>query len=169
MTDRSTEELDRLGSWLRTEAAERSIEDIFQLVRTEMDAMYSAITAVPVENLDQVPPGEEWSPLATLQHAVQANVQIAEDVLNVCLTGVRPGNPEPQLPLDRDVLIQAQREMNDSLWEHVSFADPGAFLDATWPHMFFGELNWREWLFFLHMHAWDHRHQIEALGELLRA
>lgn len=169
MTERSQEELDRLGSWMRQEAARRSIEDIFQLVRDEMAEMYDAISAIPAEALDVVPDGEEWSPIGTLQHAVQANIQIAEDILNVCLTGARPGNPEPQLPADRDVLIDKQTEMNDSLWEHVSFADPSAFLDVTWPHMFFGELNWREWLLFLHMHAWDHRHQIEALGEKLRA
>ncbi len=169
MTERSQEELDNLAVWLRSEAASRSIEDIFQLVRDEMDAMYAAIRAVPEEHLDRVPDGEDWSPLRTLQHAVQANVQVAEDILNVCLTGARPGNPEPELPLDREALIHTQSEMNDSLWEHVSFADPSAFLDVTWPHMFFGELNWREWLLFLHMHAWDHRHQIDAIGEKLRA
>ena len=168
MTDQ-TREHDELGAWLRSEAASRSIEEIFQLVRDEMEAMYAAIRAVPPEVIDQVPAGEEWSPLRTLQHAVQANVQIAEDVLNACLTGVRPANPEPELPLDLETLVQKQSEMTDSLWEHVSFADPTAFLDVTWPHMFFGDLNWREWLFFLHMHAWDHRHQIEALGEKLRA
>lgn len=169
MTDRSAEELTQLGTWLREQAAERSVENIFGLVREEMDAMYAAIRAISDDHLEAVPDGEEWSPLRVLQHAVQANIQVAEDVLNACLTGNRPGNPEPDLPLDRETLITKQQEMNDSLWEHVSFADPGAFLDVTWPHMFFGELNWREWLLFLHMHAWDHRHQIAALGEKLRA
>ena len=166
MTERTQDELAKLSVWLRAEAANRSVEDIFALVREEMDAMYAAIRA---GSMHIAPASEVWSPIRTLQHAVQANVQIAEDILNVCLTGIRPGNPEPELPLDAETLIAKQQEMNDSLWEHVSFADTGAFLDVKWPHMFFGELNWREWLLFLHMHAWDHRNQIEALGEKLRA
>ena len=169
MSDRSAEEIERLGAWLRTEAAARSVEEIFALVQEEMSEMYAATRAIPEAQLQLVPPGEEWSPLRVLQHAVQANVQVAEDVLNVCLTGLRPGNPEPALAADREALINKQDEANASLWEHVSFAQPDAFLDVTWPHPFFGELNWREWFLFLHMHAWDHRHQIAALGEKLSA
>lgn len=169
MTERTEDEIAKLSVWLRAEAANRSIENIFSLVREEMDALYAAIRAIPGDAMNLSPTSDEWSPIRTLQHAVQANVQIAEDILNVCLTGIRPGNPEPELPSDAETLIAKQQEMNDSLWAHVSFADPGAFLDVTWPHMFFGELNWREWLLFLHMHAWDHRNQIEALGEKLLA
>lgn len=156
-------------AFLRGEAESQPVDRLHEYVVSEMEAMFDAINAIPAEDLERVPEGEEWSPLRALQHAVQANVQVAEDVLNVCLTGERPGNPEPALPMDRDVLIAKQREMNASLWEHVSFADPAAFLDVTWPHMFFGELNWREWFLFLHLHAWDHGRQITALGEKLRA
>lgn len=169
MSQLSAEDVARLRAWLRDETATQPVERNWELVQSEMEAMFAAINAIPADDLERVPTGEEWSPLGALQHAVQANVQVAEDVLNVCLTGERPGNPEPSLPLDKEVLIRKQREMNDSLWEHVSFADPTAFLDVTWPHMFFGELNWREWFLFLHLHAWDHGRQIAALGEKLRA
>jgi hypothetical protein len=169
MTDRSADEITRLREWLRTESATRTVEEIFTLVQEEMAAMYEAIRAIPEDVLNHVPEGEEWSPLHTLQHAVQANAQVAEDVLNVCLTGERPGNPEPQLPPEREALIRHQEAANASLWEHVSFAQPDAFLDVTWRHMLFGELNWREWFLFLHIHAWDHRRQIATLGEKLSA
>jgi hypothetical protein len=169
LSERTDEEIARLSEWLRSQAAAKSVGEIHLLVQEEMSQLYDAIRSIPESALAVVPQGEEWSPIRVLQHCVQANIQIAEDVLNVCLTGSRPGNPEPDLPLDREVLIRKQEEANTSLWEHVSFADPGAFLDVTWPHMFFGELNWREWFLFLHMHAWDHRHQIAAHGEKLSA
>jgi hypothetical protein len=169
MSDRSAEEMTRVRDWLRTESAAKTVEEVYALVQEEMAAMYAAIRAIPEAVVNKPPDGEEWSPLRALQHAVQANMQVAEDVLNVCLTGARPGTREPQLPLDRELLIGKQEEANASLWEHVSFAQPDAFLDVTWPHMFFGELNWREWFLFLHIHAWDHRHQIAALGEKLSA
>ncbi len=169
MSDRSAQEVAELRAWLRTESEAKSVEEMFATVQEEMEQLYAAVRAIPETDLATIPPGEEWSPIGALQHAVQANVQVAEDILNVCLTGIRPGNPEPQLAPDREVLIAKQIEANASLWEHVSFADPNAFLDVTWPHFLFGDMNWREWLLFLHLHAWDHRHQIAALGEKLSA
>ena len=50
------------------------------------------------------------------------------------------------------------------LWAHVSEADPEAFLEVTWHHPFFGELNWREWFLFVGVHCADHAAQIRAAG-----
>jgi hypothetical protein len=45
----------------------------------------------------------------------------------------------------------------------VRDADPEGFLETTWPHRFFGDLNWREWLLFLELHCADHAAQLEAM------
>lgn len=93
---------------------------------------------------------------------VEWNAQVSEDVLHTCLTGERPGNPVPSLDLDVDGLVAREQATLDSLWAHVSEADPDAFLDVTWEHPFFGQLNWREWFLFLGVHCSDHAGQITA-------
>ena len=47
--------------------------------------------------------------------------------------------------------------------EHIRAADPNANLDTKWRHPMFGDLNWREWLLFLRIHAQDHARQLEKM------
>ncbi|MDZ7728356.1 MAG: hypothetical protein U5Q44_09305 [Dehalococcoidia bacterium] len=44
-------------------------------------------------------------------------------------------------------------------------ADPSAFLDVTWTHPMFGELNWREWFLFMRIHSKDHARQLQAMAQ----
>lgn len=167
MTNPQAAEFERIRGYLQQQAAEKSTAELFERVKEGMGELIASARAVPSALLATNPPGDDWSPMDCLKHAVQSNLQVAQDVLHVALTGSRPGEPEPELPADRDALIAAQEASMESLWAHVSEADPGANLHITWPHPFFGELNWREWFIFLRIHARDHARQMGAMREAL--
>lgn len=169
MTHPMEPEFERIRGYLQQQAADKSIPELFERVKEGMAELVDAARSVPAAVLSTRPPGDDWAPMDCLKHAVQSNLQVAQDVLHVALTGSRPGEPEPELAPDRDVLIAAQESSLESLWAHVSEADPQSNLHITWPHPFFGELNWREWLLFLRIHAKDHARQLTAMGETLRA
>lgn len=167
MTDPQAAEFERIRGYLQQQAAEKSIAELFERVKEGMADLIEAARSVPAAVIRSNPPGDDWSPMDCLKHAVQSNLQVAQDVLHVALTGERPGEPEPDLAPDRDALITAQEASLESLWAHVSEADPASNLHVTWPHPFFGELNWREWLLFLRIHAKDHARQLSSMREAL--
>lgn len=169
MTHPMEAEFERIRGYLQQQAAEKSIPELFERVKEGMAELLDAARSIPAAVLSTNPPGDDWSPMDCLKHAVQSNLQVAQDVLHVALSGSRPGEPEPELAPDRDGLIAAQEASLDSLWAHVSEAEPHSNLHVTWPHPFFGELNWREWLLFLRIHAKDHARQLAAMREALRA
>jgi hypothetical protein len=91
-------------------------------------------------------------------------MQVAQQVIFASLEGTLPSDPEPVLPADRDAILARHIEAIDSLYEHVRAADPEANLHLKWEHQFFGDLNWREWLLFLRIHARDHARQLQAMS-----
>lgn len=163
MTNPQEAEFERIRGYLQQQAAEKSIPELFERVKEGMAELIASARSIPEGKLILNPPGEDWSPMDCLKHAVQSNMQVAQDILHVAWTGARPGDPEPEVAADRDTLIAAQEASLESLWAHVSDADPQANLGVTWKHPFFGELNWREWLLFLRIHARDHSRQLDAM------
>ena len=165
MSAPTEEQLARVGAWIRSQAASNNLEETFAWVTERQDRLIAAAESLSSEELFKSPAPGHWSPIEALRHVVEWNCQVGEDVLHVSLTGERPGNPVPSFEPDREALIQRQRDSLDSVWAHVSAADPGAFLEVTWEHPMFGQLNWREWFLFLGVHCTDHANQIVAAGE----
>jgi hypothetical protein len=158
------EQRDQLRGYLRTQAAERSIEELVERVEQAAGEVETAARAVPDEAFDTVPPGETWTPQACLSHVVDWTVRSAQQVLFVALTGALPEPSEVELPTDRDGLLAKQREALDSLYEHLRSADPQNFVEIQWKHEIFGDLNWKEWLLFLRVHFKDHSGQLAAMA-----
>lgn len=167
MTHPHEREFPEIRAWLQREAAAKSIDEIHGYVTERFDRLAHAAAAIPASRLGERPPGEEWSAIEALKHVVEWNWQCGEDILHVSLSGERPGNPLPDFQPDRDVLLARNSESLASVYSHVTAADPGAFLDVTWEHPFFGQLNWREWFLFLGVHATDHTGQINGIREAL--
>lgn len=165
MSGPTPDQLRRVQDWIRSEAAAKSIDDIHAYVSERYDRLSAAVTALPAGTLTITPPGEDWTPIHALKHVVEWNWQVGEDVLHVCLTGERPNNPPPEFPAEREPLLARNRESLDSIFAHVSAADPAGFLHVTWEHPFFGQLNWREWFLFLAVHATDHAGQIRTMSD----
>jgi hypothetical protein len=104
------------------------------------------------------------SGLAVLQRHVASVVGTAQQVLYVALSGeLPPAEDAPELPMDREALLRACRESLDSLYIHVREADPDAFLNCTWRHPRFGELDWRGWLAAIELELRDCARELEEL------
>ena len=161
MPEPTAAELDRVGAWLRAEAASKSLEDIRDYIASRRDRLRDTVLALEPSRLSEPLAPGEWSAIDALKHVVEWTAQNAEDILHACLTGERPGNPPPTFEADRDELLGRLDESLDSVWAHVSAADPESFLDTTWEHFMFGELNWREWYLFLGVHLSDHTGQLK--------
>jgi hypothetical protein len=157
-------EFERIRGYLQQQAAQRTIEELIERVDEGIADLDAAARGVPATSLTAVPPGDEWSPMDCLRHAAASNLQVAQQVLFAALDGTLPSGPEPDLPADREAILARQREAIDSLYEHVRAADPEANLHLKWTHQFFGDLNWREWLLFLRIHARDHARQLQAMS-----
>jgi hypothetical protein len=157
-----------IRAWIISEAA-KPLDESRRYVEAQRDALADAANALAPEELQTRPAGDEWTPLGALRHVVEWNWQVSEDVLHVSLTGERPGNPKPDFDLGRDDLLARHAECLESAWQHVSAADPEAFIDNRWEHFMLGEFNWREWYFFLGVHAYDHAGQLRAMKQALDA
>lgn len=159
----SAEDAMRIRENLRVQAAERSIDAIIQQVEEGISEFTAAACAISAADLEAVPEGESWTPLACITHATGSNIQHAQQILYVALSGELPAPSAADLPPGREALLARHREAIDSLYAHVRDAPPDAFLDVRWNHQFFGDLNWREWLLFLRLHARDHARQLTAM------
>ena len=162
-----TDEFARIRTYLQQQAGEKSIEDLIGRVQEGMDELAAAGRSIDPARFAEVPPGETWSPRDCLTHAAASNIHVAQQVLYVAHTGELPIEGEPTLPADREQILVRQAEAIASLYEHVREARPDAYLEVTWQHPFFGDLNWREWLLFLRIHCRDHARQLTAMKESL--
>ena len=157
------DEAARIRDYLRKEAAAHSIEELIGLVEEGAAELDAAANALPESELGDRPEPESWAPLECLSHVVQWNVISAQQVLWVALSGELPAEEEVALPPDRRGLLDLNRNALDSLYVHVREADPMGFVETTWQHPFFGDLNWREWLLFLRLHCRDHARQLASM------
>jgi hypothetical protein len=169
VTAPSQEELDQVGRWIRSEAASRTVDGIYEFALEQVNTLIHVSESFASDQFSAKRTGDDWTVMDAFRHVVEWNCQVGEDVLYVSLTGERPANPPPTLPADRETLIAKQRESIESVYAHVSAADPVAFPDVVWEHPFFGLMNWREWLLFIGVHCIDHRRQIERLAALPHA
>ncbi len=89
----------------------------------------------------------ERSGQAILRAHTEKLERVSQQVLYVALSGELPPDSEaPAVPPGREAMLASMRGALDSLFIHVREADPDGFLDCTWRHPEFGELDWRGWL-----------------------
>jgi DinB family protein len=157
------EEAARIADYIRAEAATRSTEQLIARIEEALTDFEAAANAVAPGAL-AAGSSREWSPLHCIQHLVEWDKKNAQQILYVALSGeLPPGASQPPAAVVPELLAE-HRDALESLYVHVRDADPEAFLEFTWPHPFFGPLNWREWLFFLPLHLGDHARQLRAMA-----
>lgn len=134
-----------------------SVEDAIGRVEAAHTRVETAARAFAAEDFDEAAE-------AILQRYVGDTQRAAQQILYVALSGELPPNGEaPAVPDGRDKMLASVREALDSLYVHVREADPEAFLDCTWRHPEFGEMDWRSWLLSLAGDADRCATQLEAL------
>jgi hypothetical protein len=156
-------EFDRIRGYLQQQASQRSVEELIVRVQEAVAELHAAAEEIDAELLDRVPPGETWTPAACLGHSTGSNLQVAEQISGVALNGKLEAGTERPSGATREQMLEGHSAGLASLFEGVRKADPAAHLEVKWRHPMFGELNWREWLLFLRIHARDHARQLAAM------
>lgn len=162
-------DLERVLSYLHTQAAKLSVEELVQKVRDDAEQLHTALTAVPAERFDFAPVAGEWSGNQIAAHIVTTGDDFARAI--EAIVGGRPPTQTPidALPDDIEILNAEQwwarhQANRERLFAAVLAADPQAHLDRRISHPIFGNLNWRETLLFLRVHDLDHARQLAALS-----
>lgn len=162
-------DFDRVLSYLRTQAAKLSVEELVAKVRSDADQMHDAMFSIPPHRFDEPPQPGEWSGNQIAAHIVTTGNDFARAIEEIVAGRSPTSTPIDALGGDIDTLTAEQwwdRHVanRDRLFAAVLAADPDAYLDQKIFHPIFGDLNWRETLLFLRVHDLDHARQFAALA-----
>ena len=161
-------EQQRILGYLQGQAASKSIDDLIARVQEGIDELHVAARALSPARLDTLcpseeSPGETWTPRQCFEHIVGSDMAVARSVLHVAHSAGIPESETYEIPREIEPAITKHAEAMESLYEHVRAADPTANLQTKWRHPMFGDLDWREWLLFLRIHAKDHARQLNNM------
>jgi uncharacterized damage-inducible protein DinB len=165
------DEYARIRSYLTTQAAKLAPGEIVDKVRVAMGQLAAAAQSVPAARFNEPPAAGEWSANEIMAHVVESGRHFG-GAIGRMLDGQPPGTPRDAAARDASprpheawwALLEQDRA---ALFERVLRADPGARLDATVEHPFFGPLNWRETLLFMRLHDLDHAGQLQKVAAAL--
>jgi DinB superfamily len=156
-------ELARIRSYLQAQAASLTIPEIVGKVREAMAELRAAALA-PTPAATSPAEGQ-WEPAQVLAHVVASGADVALGITGVIDTGLVPprhDSGDEGAPASLPESLAALDADRERLFAHVLAATGDEHTTVTWPHPFFGDLNWREWLLFLRIHDLDHARQLRA-------
>lgn len=147
---------------LQAEAAALTIPEIVERVREGVAEFVAAARAIPEDALSK--PLAEGGQTASecITHAIGETIENARWILHGAWMGFGPEDPRSDPPEGRGAQLAKMDEALESLYVHVNEAAPDGNLDYLWTNAMLGELNWREWLLFLRVHAKDHAERLRA-------
>jgi hypothetical protein len=163
-------EFERIRGYLQTQASKLSVPELADKVRADMEQLRSAAESVPPGRFLERPGESDWSANEVMAHVVDGGKAVARSITGVLDSGHKPG---PAF-VDRMEKTETERSAEgwwsalltdrEALFGRVKQATGDEYLDVTWTHPMFGDLNWREWLLFLRIHDLDHARQIQAIS-----
>ena len=163
-----TEEQARIRGYLQAQGARQAPADIVDKVRAAMADLRQAAGAIPPARFGERPEPEEWSGNEVLAHVVDAGRHFGDRIIEILDGTPRPergSSMSERRPLAEWLAI-LERDRT-ALFDRVRVADPGAKLEATIEHRWFGMLNWREALLFMRLHDLDHVGQLQKIAAAL--
>lgn len=169
------EEVARVRGYLTSQAAKRTPAQIIEALREAHQQFVAATNAVPEAKFRVSPNEGEWPALDILEHVrllaefdVNTIVRVIEQgeqpKINIDLKRLDAPNPAPDAT--RQKLLTSINDLRELLIGAVLKADPTAYLDITWGHSEFGQMNWREWLLFARVHTLDHARQMQSIANV---
>ena len=164
-----TDEQARIRSYLQAQGAKQTPAELIAKVEAAMADLAKAARMVPAPRFTERPEPEEWSANEVLAHVVAADTYFGGGIIAILESRSKPQRGEgrgienaPSRTAEAWLeILQKQRAV---LFDRVRVADPGARLDATIDHPFFGPLNWRETLLFTRLHDLDHAGQLGKIA-----
>ena len=165
------DEQKRIRGYLVAQAAKLSPREIVEKVEIAMLQLRAAAGAVPPARFNDSPAAGEWSANEVMAHVVESGRHFGGAVVRL-LDGQAPGAPRDAAardtaPRSLATWLTLLEQDRTALFERVRQAEPGARLDATVEHPFFGPLNWREALLFVRLHDLDHAGQLQKIAGAL--
>jgi len=159
----------RILEYLQAQGAKQSPAAVVERVRAAMEDVRAAAGEVPAARFAERPAPDEWSANEVMAHVLSAGTYFGAAIVRV-LDGA-PAGPGIREALPADIPARTAEEWwgrlrsdREALFDRVRAADPGARLDATIEHPFFGPLNWRETLLFMRLHDLDHAGQLRRIA-----
>jgi hypothetical protein len=140
----------------------KDVPAIVEVIERERRRLVGVLTEVSPAQAEFVASPGQWSIRDVVEHVTAAERGVVEIIARLADVASPPaGPPAARLPLTE--LRQHLTAVRAQLLSLVGGLPGGANLDAKHDHLFFGPLNWKEWLAFQRVHDGDHIEQIEAI------
>lgn len=151
----------RIVSYL-VHQGKKDVPAIVEVIERERRRLTDLLVSLSQEQAEFVPSPGEWSIRDVVEHVVAVERGVVAIIAR--LAGAVPPADEP--PLAGQSLTELRRHLSDARAQLLGLVETlpqDADLDAKHDHLFFGPLNWKEWLAFQRVHDGDHIQQIEAI------
>lgn len=163
---------ERIRGYLQAQAAKQTVPQLVERIDKDMSQVEAALGSVPFERYTERPGEEDWSANEIAAHLAKTSRSVADGIAAVLRDGSKPARvadtiEEAGRVQDAAAWWEELRRDRLALFELVKAAAGDEYLDVTWEHAMFGELNWREWLLFTRLHDLDHARQLQQTAEAL--
>lgn len=163
----SQEVLDEVGGYLRGYSAKHSLVEVIDRVSATLDELEAVVAPMTPEQAAFSPSPDAWSSQEVAGHIAEYSPAVTKLVMLLDRGAdgqyYRQPNMPPERPISDMTVQDGAAVASDGLKEIASaFEAREPNLERTFAHPFFGQLNAREWVLFLRVHAIDHMNQIRA-------
>ncbi len=147
--------------------ATKEAADLRALIERERTRLLGSLEGVSEVQASWKPQPDEWSIKEVLRHVLAAESGVTEIVTSLA-AGVTPegeretGRQDPDESANLGDLVERLRAERQRLLAFLDSLPPSADLSVTFPHPFFGPLNFKGWVAFQRVHDGDHIGQIEG-------
>jgi hypothetical protein len=140
----------------------KDVPAIVEVIERERRRLVGVLAEVSQTQAAFVASPGQWSIRAVVEHVAASERGVVEIIARLAGIAAPPaGPPAAGLPLTE--LREHLAGVRAQLLRLVGGLSGHADLDAKQEHLFFGPLNWKEWLAFQRVHDGDHIGQIEAI------
>ena len=135
---------------------------IVAVIERERQRLLDVLAEVSREQAAFAPSPGQWTIRDVAEHVAAAERGVLETIARLTGTTAPPQGP-PAAGRSLAELRQHLSGVRAQLLGLVEGLAQDANLEAKHEHVFFGPLNWKEWLAFQRVHDGDHIDQIEAI------
>ena len=140
----------------------KDVSAIAAVIERERRRLVDVLAEVSPEQAEFAPSAGQWSIRDVVEHVAAAERGVVEIIARLAGVTAPPQGP-PAAGRSLAELRQHLSGVRAQLLGLVEGLAQDANLEAKHEHLFFGPLNWKEWLAFQRVHDGDHIEQIEAI------
>lgn len=145
-----------------THQGKKDASTIVEVIERERRRLLDLVADVSQEQAEFTPAPGQWSIRETVEHVVASERGVLATIADLAGVAV----PPQQAPAAGRSLADLREDLASvraQLQTLVRDLPQDASLHVKQEHLFFGPLNWKEWLAFQRVHDGDHIEQVEAI------